>query len=217
MGFFDRPPPVTRPERERPRRPRPAWIKPEAALPGVVAAELVLARAPDAAVAVIGLSAYPAGFEFSICAVLREDRRRPWPDWVMHHTPDEFRNEALPDEFLRVGVQFSDGRAATNAGPGPFWSLEVEPTGPLLLPDGGGGSARRHDMTYWVWPLPPPGPVTLVCEWPAFRIDESRADIDAQLILDAAARATQIWPESDDPENDQASAVAWLHESGLEP
>jgi len=185
-------------------------------VPGVVATELVLARTPDAAVAVIGLSAYPTGFEFSVCAVLREHRRRPGPDWGMHHVPDQFRDEPLPDEFLRLGLRFSDGRAATNVSP-PFWSPEVEPAGLLLLAGGGGGGGRRQDGTYWVWPLPPSGLVTFVCEWPAFGIKESRADIDAQFILDAAARATQLWPENEDPENEETNAIAWLRDSGLEP
>ena len=86
MGFFDRPPPVARPEPERSRRPTPAWIKPEAALPGVVATELVLGRTSDAAVAVIGLSAYPTGFEFSVCAVVRE--------------PGQFAPSQMPGTYL---------------------------------------------------------------------------------------------------------------------
>jgi hypothetical protein len=52
-------------------------------------------------------------------------------------------------------------------------------------------------MRYWIWPLPPAGPVTFVCQWPALGIPESRADVDAELILDAAARAVQLWPEDD--------------------
>ena len=69
----------------------------------------------------------------------------------------------------------------------------------MLFPDGGGGGGRRYDMRYWVWPLPPPGPVAFVCEWPAFGIPESRAELDARLILDAAARAVESWPEDGDP------------------
>ncbi len=68
-----------------------------------------------------------------------------------------------------------------------------------------------------MWPLPPSGPVTFVCEWPAFGINESHSDIDAQFILDVAARATQLSPENADPADDQASAVAWLRDSGLGP
>src|SRR2546430_3515945 len=76
---------------------------------------------------------------------------------------------------------------------------DAEPTGPVLFPDGGGGGGRRYDMRYWVWPLPPPGPVAFVCEWPAFGIPESRAELDARPILDAAARALGLWPEDGDP------------------
>jgi len=137
----------------------------------------------------------------------------------MHHLPDQFRDEPLPDEFLRLGLRFSDGRAATNVSP-PFWSPEVEPAGLLLLADGGGGGARRYDMTYWVWPLPPSGLVTFVCEWPAFGIEESRADIDAQFILQAAARATPLWPENEYPEKRRGGRgrlAPWLGAGAVAP
>ena len=48
-----------------------------------------------------------------------------------------------------------------------------------------------------MWPLPPAGPLEFVCEWPAFGIAESRAGIDAQLILDAARRSVRLWPENE--------------------
>ena len=40
--------------------------------------------------------------------------------------------------------------------------------------------------------------VRFVCEWPACGIAESRADTDAQLILDAARRSVRLWPENED-------------------
>jgi len=46
------------------------------------------------------------------------------------------------------------------------------------------------------WPLPPAGPLEFVCEWPAFGIAESRAGIDARLILDAARHSVRLWPET---------------------
>ena len=45
------------------------------------------------------------------------------------------------------------------------------------------------------WPLA--GPLEFVCEWPTFGIAETRADIDAQLILDAAQRSIRLWPEDE--------------------
>ena len=59
-------------------------------------------------------------------------------------------------------------------------------------------NTNHADTTsWWTWPLPPAGPLELVCEWPAFGIAESRAVIDAQIILGAAARSIQLWPENE--------------------
>jgi hypothetical protein len=193
MSFFDRLPPAPPPE---PEPPRPVWTKPEAALAGVVAEELLLARTDDAAIAITGLLAYHTGFEFILGAVLRrEDRRGLMFDPGLHHWSGRHDDEPLPAEFLRMGVQFADAGVATNLGRPPFPPPDAEPAGPLLLPEGGGGGGRRYDIRYWVWPLPPPGSVAFVCQWPAHGIPESRVEIDAQLILDAATRAIDLWPE----------------------
>ena len=47
---------------------------------------------------------------------------------------------------------------------------------------------------YWVSPLPPPGPLAFASEWPAFGIPESRAEVDARLLLDAAGDSIELWP-----------------------
>lgn len=92
-----------------------------------------------------------------------------------------------------MGMQFADGRAVSN--------LRIQPPdtpadpGPIMLNSGASGGTRRHDVTYWVWPLPPPGPLTFVCQWPATGIAESRISLDAQLVLDASTHASQLWPE----------------------
>jgi hypothetical protein len=53
-----------------------------------------------------------------------------------------------------------------------------------------------------VWPLPPAGTLAFVCEWPLRGIVETRAEIDAAPILEAAGRAEVLWPE-DRGGNDQ--------------
>ncbi len=60
------------------------------------------------------------------------------------------------------------------------------------MQDGGGGGGRRYDMGYWVWPLPPPGPVTFVCEWPAYGIPENHVVVEGALFLAAAGRAITL-------------------------
>jgi hypothetical protein len=181
--------------RPRPERgARPHWAKPEAILPASVPADLILARSDAAAVAVGSLQVYPTGFAFLLTAVVREEHEYGLPavDIGMRHRLRP--GQPLPDAFLRFGIAFADGRSATNLSdrhaPDPDAS-----DGPLLSSDGGGGGSRTYEMRHWVWPLPPPGPVDFVCEWPAHGIGESRASLDASLIRDAASRAITLWPQ----------------------
>ena len=101
---------------------------------------------------------------------------------------------ARTDELLRFGVQFADGRKATNLDR-PAYDPDQEPDRPVLNQHGGGGGGLAWDMEHWVWPLPPPGPFTFVCECPARAIAESGAEIDAGSILEAAGRAVTFWPD----------------------
>ena len=65
----------------------------------------------------------------------------------------------------------------------------------MLREHGGGGGGTAWDTEYWLWPLPPAGPFAFVCEWPARGIAESRAEIDAAAILEAAGRASTLWSD----------------------
>ena len=98
-------------------------------------------------------------------------------------------------ESLQLAVEFSDGRTAVNVGRS---ALSDELAGPVLWPGGRSGGGSIGGGTSWfqgfsLWPLPPPGPLTFVCEWPALGLAESRAEIDAQSVLDAAARAQVLF------------------------
>jgi hypothetical protein len=191
VGFFDGRPLPT-PEPEPPRRPRPAWEKPEAALAGVAPFELLLARSAEAAIGLSGFRVYPSGFELTLTVLLRAEDRR---GRIFRRLTDPSHDEPIGDEFLRFGLSFADGTSATNLGGRGAFRHDAEPAAPALRQNGGGGGGRRYDLRYWVWPLPPPGPVTFVAEWPARGIPESRAEVDAQPILDAATRAIQVFPE----------------------
>jgi hypothetical protein len=87
---------------------------------------------------------------------------------------------------------------------------------------GGGGGGRFH-QGYWVSPLPPPGPIALVCEWPAAGISLARYELDAQLLVDAAERARAIFPDErrvlrDDREwlIGSDAEVAWINDGTLQ-
>jgi hypothetical protein len=49
----------------------------------------------------------------------------------------------------------------------------------------------------WAWQLPPAGLLEFVCEWPTLGIPESRAGLDAQLILGAAGQSIRLWPDDE--------------------
>jgi hypothetical protein len=46
---------------------------------------------------------------------------------------------------------------------------------------------------YWVWPLPPPGRLDVVCEWPARGITKTTAELDVNIILGTAQRAITVF------------------------
>jgi hypothetical protein len=84
----------------------------------------------------VGIQAYPAGFGFTLCLRLRnlsprEEQQFPY---LLDHVP--FGDDPLPDEFLRCGVQFADGRKATNLDR-PSYDPEQEPDRPVLLQQAG--------------------------------------------------------------------------------
>jgi hypothetical protein len=157
---------------------------------------LLLARTSTAAVRVQHLVAFPTGFEFEVVAQFRS-AGRPWDP--MHgiaglrgRSGDEYG--VLSDEHLRIGIQFADGRKATNVGP-PMWFVPEGSEGPMLHPGGGGATETMAHTTYWAWPLPPPGPLAFVCEWPKFGIELTRQEIDGEVLVAAAAQAIELWPD----------------------
>jgi hypothetical protein len=117
--FFEPPPPAP-PEPEPP--PTPPWFgAPRGMLPGVVAAELVLARTGEVAVCITRLAAYTTGFEFEIRTLAAPGGRDLDLDPMLfgphrHRLRRPGSGQALPDEMLRFGVQFADGGKATNTG-----------------------------------------------------------------------------------------------------
>jgi hypothetical protein len=194
MGFFDSIAMAFGDDEPHPEPVRPVWVKQENVLPRIVALEQILAHTDDAAIALMGLWCYPNGFDFGIDVVLRKaDRRgRLLSAMHMHHMLEP--GDPVPPEVLRIGLQFSDGTKLTNLPQASKPWPRGGPDGPIMLPGGRGGSDHAYSLQFWVWPLPPPGPMTIVCEWPHFHIGQTEAIIDAQVVLDAAARSVPFWP-----------------------
>ncbi len=216
MEFFEPPPARPRPP-PRERHRAPAWLAaPSGVLPGIVALELVLARTSQVAVCVTRLGAYPSGFDLDLVTMAGEEAEELDPLLFegrrLRHRRRREGAEEIPEGMLRFGVEFADGGKATNTADQPLADLAggtmgvlsmtsesnepQEPAGPVLHLGGGGGGGGNWRQSIWIWPLPPAGSLTFVCEWPEANIELTRHEIDAQLILDAATRAQAIFPDA---------------------
>ena len=174
-----------------PSRSRPGRIthgsRPRRSFPGVVPIEtLQLGRTEQVAVASTGISVYAAGFEIFVTARIRPGARDPESGM-----PDPPRDLGAARRSFRFGLQLSDGRKVISRHGGRRPDDDAEPAGPILRPFLGGGGPRSHFSRWRAWPLPPPGPLESVCEWPTFGIAETRASIDA------ARRSVRPWPEDE--------------------
>src|SRR3954451_1455201 len=191
-------------ESEQAEEPRPPiWLgAPENELGVVVPEGIVLARSDRAVVALSHATVYSTGVGFEFVAVARG--LVPSEAHRVFHDQHAFSEDELPDAMLRIGFELADGGRVSNfEGWRAYRTLmdpDSEPRGPLLFPHGGGGgnsSGSRVTMRpgYWLWPLPPPGPIRISCEWPFVDITLTTAEINSDALLRAARQSPGLWSE----------------------
>jgi hypothetical protein len=179
------------------------WKAPDNEVPVGVPGTVVLGRSDDAAVFLTGIQAYSTGIVFEVGVRLRRTPRGPWRHrvWAMLNGTGDDDPESTGQ--LLLGVEYADGRAVANVGFRPTVASEdgEEAAEPMLVGRGGGGGERVYDQSYWLSPLPPPGPLLFVCGWQALGIPETRVTIDGAAVAEARSRVTVLWPA--EPEDDQ--------------
>lgn len=176
---------------------------PENEIPVSIPVNAVLGRTADASIAVVGVEGYTTGLRFRLAVRMRT--RAPSVEGISrvltgYHSPGDD-----PDQRLLLGVEFSDGRRASNLGGGPLPEYLPDPTAPLLSPCGGGGGDRAQDLDYWLSPLPPDGDLLLVCACAPLKVPESRVVIDGGVIARAGASAIVLWPPA--PFDDEPAPI----------
>ncbi len=179
-----------------PPEPQRWWGPPDDVVPGALACHVVLARTDKVVLAAGRFAAYPTGFEFKLWAVARAGEELAYFDMPLAGRLPEPAGGEPPPEVFRLEVHFADGAMArTLDRPRYPRPLDDPPPGPVLWGGAGMAGSNRSWQEYWVWPLPPEGPMAFVCEWPANGISRTRAEIDAAPILEAAERAEELSPE----------------------
>lgn len=166
-AFFPPPPPAPEPE-EWPTPP--AWWQPPDEVGHCLPLRLLLGRSEQAAVAVTGVVRHSTGFVFQSQVLLRSPRR-------------------LDATRPRVSVEFPGGRPVWHVSEHleelPDWD-EGDPPEPVLASVEGGPSidpAGRQYRLSWVYPLPPKGTLTFICEWPEEGI-HGRGELESARILE---------------------------------
>ncbi len=152
---------------------------------GVLAlSSFLLARTEEVVVAVRGITAYSDGLQISLVVLFADEQKAEDLSWSMR----DFSRS--PGRF-RFGAVFSDGRSATS---GTRDAPQVaSPSEPSLVLRQTVPADLVWDGTYWLHPLPPPGPLVLGCRWPDRAIPETLVEIDPAPLLDAAATCGPVW------------------------
>jgi hypothetical protein len=168
---------------------------PRGVLPGVVPAETVLARSEAATVSLGRLWVYPTGFEVRMLV-----------DWDEESELDPFQHrlmrrgrEAPADsgERLVLGFSFADGSETSNRERGRGMGVDRDSPVPTLTGMGTGAGGGHGSANFWLWPLPPTGPIEVFCEWAAAGIAPTRRALDAEAIAAAAGRAQKVFEDDD--------------------
>lgn len=183
MSFFDAP--LSEPDPPPVPLRQPDWMgPPEGWIGGFVPLRMELARTTERIITLDHVAAFPTGVEVSVLQMSRRpiDSRASGMGGVGAFAP----GQAL------FGVGFADG-SKWQSGTDPFFRDSDEPARPNLLFRGGGGCGHRYGMDWWLWPLPPAGPVTFAFAWPAIDIDERSVAIEGDVLRAAAQEAEQLW------------------------
>lgn len=180
--------------------------RPQNELGVVVPINLTLARTPDLIIALTHADVFTAGLTLHLSC-------RSGSTAVDENGRPKLIATSRPTGTLLFGVEFSDGRSATNmTGALP----EVgDPEQPLLQRATAHGSSSVDDRAYYLTPLPPPGPMTVLVAAPLLDIPDHRHQIDTTAFRDAHSRTAVLWPEPLYPQPSPPSYPipddSWLH------
>jgi hypothetical protein len=172
---------------------------PENEFPAGVGLTTMLGRTDDVAVGITQIEAFSTGFQFTLAVRLRRARPELTHGGLFMLIGSHARpgiEIALEDRLL-LGIEYPNGhRASTLQDVRMLGSSAPVPDDQqlVLVQQGGGGGDQSVDQTYWVSPVPPDGPVTVVLAWPSFGIPESRTVLDGTAIRAAAERSQPLWP-----------------------
>ena len=193
---------------------QPRWSSPpDDMIGGVVSEQFVLTKNDWFAVVVSRILAFPTGFTMNLVALARPGTQLPEAgtrlrrEDITSNLQKVRPRRGLPfesEDGFTLSLGFSDGSRAAAGWGGTGQSIfdaysrdalaaMERPPHAFIESTGGGFTPTRHERTYWVAPLPPPGPLRFIFRWRVATLPETESTIDAETVLAAARRANTIW------------------------
>jgi hypothetical protein len=165
-----------------PERRVPEWTSPPLMVGGHVTGPVVVARSERAILIVRQVLAYTNGLAIDVEAYGRGT----------YHDKQEWGPDL--DHGLRFSLLSADGRLARMDDEAGL----RDGRGPVMTNNGGSGGggfdgSEDVSLRLWVWPLPPPGPVVLICSWERAGLAEAKLTLDPDAIQTAAAASEPYW------------------------
>ena len=168
------------------RQHRHAQSGPPADEVGVLAlSSFVLARTAEVVVAIRGITAYSDGLHLAVVVLFADEARTE----DLAYSLQEYSRS--PGRF-RFGIAFSDGRQGTS-GSRDAPDVERSPDAVQLKLLTSAHLGLQWNGEYWLYPLPPPGPLVVGCRWPDRAIAETLVQIDPAPLISAAATSRPVW------------------------
>jgi hypothetical protein len=158
---------------------------PENEIPAALPQNLLLARTDEVAVALLGLQVHSTGVTFELTVRVRPSARAELGHRLQELVWDRGRGTA---RFL-LGVELADGRRGSSV---PGRSSE----GVVFSSRGGSGGDSSVRQRWWLSPLPPDGPLTVVVRCPELGLAETAVELDGTAIRRAAEQVVELWPWS---------------------
>lgn len=150
----------------------------------------VLGQSDCAVVSISRITAFPTGWDFQVVIVTTDPRAA---DTAMNQ-PDHPLPVGARDQVFRLGLEFGDHTVAVDRMSHYVRATDDAVLGAVMQLYGGAASSDTSWSagTYWVSPLPPPGPLSFVCEWGSQGIPLTHHSFSASELLDAARAAIPI-------------------------
>jgi hypothetical protein len=173
---------------------------PENEVPATVPVSAVLARSDASALTLTGVQVFSTGIGFALSLRCR-------PEALPDGRPDLhdllWRGRPGQDTALLVGVEFADGRRASNLPGRDRFAAAAGPEDLVFTQGSGSGHQLTVEQEWWLSPLPPAGPLRVVVRCDLLGLGETSTELDGAAIRAAAEDVVVLWP--------------WVSPSSVEP